>query len=231
MTFLHRQIKSFVLRQGKTTQGQHNAMHELMPEFGIEFQNNILVLNATFKCTSPKIIEIGFGMGNATWQIARSNPENDYLGIEVHGPGVGSLLMAIRENHITNLRIIRHDAVEVLQHMLADNSIGGFHIYFPDPWHKKKHHKRRIITPVFVELLVRKLAPGGYIHLATDWEHYALWMLDILSKNTDLLNKSATNDFVSRPDYRPLTKFEQRGINLGHGVWDLICVKRSALIL
>ena len=226
---LHRQIKSFVLRQGKTTQGQHNAMHELMPEFGIDFQSHVLDLNTAFKRTNPKIIEIGFGMGNATWQIAKSNPENDYLGIEVHGPGVGSLLMAIRDNHIPNLRIIRHDAVEVLQQMLADNSISGFHIYFPDPWHKKKHHKRRIITPGFVEILARKLAPGGYIHLATDWEHYALWMLDILSRNTDLVNTSATNNFVPRPDYRPLTKFEQRGINLGHGVWDLIFEKRPAL--
>lgn len=224
---LHRHIKSFVLRQGKITQGQQNAIVELMPKYGINYANQAIDLNQAFDSVNPKIIEIGFGMGNATWQIAKNNPQNDYLGIEVHGPGVGSLLMSIKENDVSNLRVIKHDAVEVLNHMIADNSIAGFHIYFPDPWHKKKHHKRRIISTEFVKLLVTKLSSNGYIHLATDWQEYAVWMLDILKENSNLLNQSITNDYVPRPNYRPLTKFEQRGLNLGHGVWDLVFNKHS----
>ena len=224
---LHRHIKSFVLRQGKITQGQQNAMNELMPKYGINYINQALDLNQSFDSVNPKIIEIGFGMGNATWQIAKNNPQNDYLGIEVHGPGVGSLLMAMKENDVSNLRVIKHDAVEVLNHMIADNSIAGFHIYFPDPWHKKKHHKRRIISAEFVKLLAAKLSPSGYIHLATDWQEYAVWMLDILKQNPNLHNQSNSNDYVARPDYRPLTKFEQRGLNLGHGVWDLVFHKQA----
>jgi tRNA (guanine-N7-)-methyltransferase len=165
-------------------------------------------------------------MGNATWQIAQNNPENDYLGIEVHLPGVGSLLMQMRDNDVRNLRVIRHDAVEVLRNMLADDSISGFHIYFPDPWHKKRHHKRRIIQSEFVNLLCQKLKSGGYIHLATDWEEYATWMLNILQSNPQLANQSTSSDYVPRPDYRPLTKFENRGMKLGHGVWDLIFIKK-----
>ncbi len=220
-----RPIKSFVLRQGKITSGQLNALNQLMPQYGINYQPHLLDLTSVFPGDQPKIIEIGFGMGGATWQIAKNNPDKDYIGIEVHGPGVGTLLMAMVQNSVTNLKIIQHDAVEVLKTMIADNSISGFHIYFPDPWHKKKHHKRRIIQAPLVDLLCSKLKPGGYIHLATDWEHYAQWMLDILNQNRNLVNQSPENSFVARPEYRPLTKFEQRGLNLGHGVWDLIFTK------
>ncbi|TXI96972.1 MAG: tRNA (guanosine(46)-N7)-methyltransferase TrmB [Neisseriales bacterium] len=223
---LHREIKSFVLRQGKITQGQQRAIEELMPVYGLRYTGEKLDLTSAFGRDNPKIVEIGFGMGNATWQIAQNNPENDYLGIEVHLPGVGSLLMQMRDNDVRNLRVIRHDAVEVLRNMLADDSISGFHIYFPDPWHKKRHHKRRIIQSEFVNLLCQKLKSGGYIHLATDWEEYATWMLNILQSNPQLANQSTSSDYVPRPDYRPLTKFENRGMKLGHGVWDLIFIKK-----
>lgn len=222
---IRREIRSFVLRQGKITKGQQNALENLLPSFGIEYQNQAIDLNLAFNREAPKIIEIGFGMGNATWQIAKNNEQNDYLGIEVHLPGVGSLLMQIQENDVNNIRVIRHDAVEVLKNMISDNSIDGFHIYFPDPWHKKRHHKRRIIQNEFVTLLANKLKFGGYIHLATDWENYAVWMLDILRQNQSLVNQSNNNDYIPRPEYRPLTKFENRGINLGHGVWDLLFKK------
>lgn len=226
--FLHREIRSFVLRQGKITPGQLKALETSMPQFGVEYTPNIIDLNNTFKRTASKIIEIGFGMGNATWQIAKNNPQNDYLGIEVHLPGVGALLMHIEEHQVNNLRIVRHDAVEALKNMIANNSIDGFHIYFPDPWHKKRHHKRRIIQDDFVKLLADKLKPNGYIHLATDWEDYAHWMLDILNNESTLKNTSATNDYVPRPDFRPITKFETRGIKLGHGVWDIIYKKLAS---
>ena len=215
-----------MLRQGKITSAQQNAIAQLMPVYGINYQPHFINLDQYFlRQDAPKIIEIGFGMGSATWQIAKNNLANDYLGIEVHGPGVGSLLMAIKENDVPNLRIIHNDAVEVLQDMIIDSSVSGFHIYFPDPWPKKKHHKRRLIQPMFVHLLSKKLKSGGYIHLATDWQEYALSMLSILNHVPQLINQSITKDFVPRPEYRPLTKFERRGINLGHGVWDLIFVK------
>lgn len=223
---IRREIRSFVLRQGKITNGQQKALEELMPTYGIDYQGEQISLDEIFARKSDKIIEIGFGMGHATWQIAKNNPANDYIGIEVHLPGVGALLMQLQEYDVTNIRVIRHDAVEVLKNMIADNSIAGFHIYFPDPWHKKRHHKRRIIQAEFVELLCTKLKPSGYIHLATDWEDYAHWMLDILNKNTGLINTSKTNSYVPRPEFRPLTKFENRGIKLGHGVWDLIFQKK-----
>lgn len=241
MSIHQRQIKSFILRQGKTTSGQKNAIDELMPVYGIDYQEQLIIrLDEEFKSSNietaaandsnsnashPIIIEIGFGMGHATAEIAKQNPENNYLGIEVHGPGVGSLLMLIEKYELNNIRVIRHDAVIVLQNMIADNSIDGFHIFFPDPWHKKRHHKRRIIQPEFVQLLCNKLKIGGYIHLATDWEDYAQHMLSVLSQNQELSNQSPSGDFVLRPSYRPLTKFEKRGINLGHKVWDLIFVK------
>lgn len=223
---IQRDIRSFVLRQGKITSGQLKAINELLPKFGIEYNPQPCDLNAAFGRYNPKIVEIGFGMGHATWQIAKNNPEHDYLGIEVHLPGVGALLMQMRDNDVNNLRIIRHDAVEVFKNMLADDILDGIHIYFPDPWHKKRHHKRRIIQTPFVELLAQKLKPGGYIHLATDWEDYALWMLDILNQETSLINQAADGKFVPRPGYRPLTKFENRGLKLGHGVWDLIFVRK-----
>ena len=227
----HRQIKSFVLRQGKITHGQQKALDKLLSVYGITYQHHPVDLIQSFGNSNPTIIEIGFGMGHGTIQTAKANPNNNYVGIEVHAPGVGSLLMQLDKNPVvTNLKIIQHDAKEVLQYMIPDDSITGFHIYFPDPWPKKRHHKRRIIQPQFIELLINKLKVGGYIHLATDWEDYALWMLDVLNSQTTLHNQSQTNDYITRPTDRPLTKFEQRGIKLGHGVWDLI-FKKTVVIL
>lgn len=219
---VNREIKSFVLRQGKITQGQQRALEELMPVFGLEYSNSLVDLNSFFGRDNPKVIEIGFGMGHATWQIAKNNPEIDYLGIEVHLPGVGALLMQTKDNQVSNLRVIRHDCVEVLRNMIADNSIDGFHIFFPDPWHKKRHHKRRLIQNKFIELLVSKLKPGAYLHIATDWENYAQWIINVLKDMPLLQNQALYGDYVSRPEYRPLTKFEQRGLRLGHGVWDIM---------
>lgn len=222
-----REVKSFVLRAGKITPGQQRAIDSLMPVYGIEYTARQTDLNGVFGRQNAKIIEIGFGMGKSTAETALANPNLDYLGIEVHPPGVGSLLMEIEKHKIKNLKVMRYDAVKVIQDMIMDNSIYGFHIFFPDPWHKKRHNKRRIIQNWFINLLCDKLMPGGYIHLATDWEDYAIWMLDILSKNSDLVNTSITNDYVERPPQRPETKFEQRGHTLGHGVWDLIFNKKA----
>jgi tRNA (guanine-N7-)-methyltransferase len=213
-------IRSFVLRAGRMGSGQQKALEELGPQFVLPYLPEPLDLAIAFQRQAPKILEIGFGMGGATAEIAQAHPENDYLGIEVHTPGVGALLKQIGERKLSNLRIIQHDAVEVLSHMIANASLDGIHIYFPDPWHKSKHHKRRLIQPGFVSLLAQKLKPGGYLHLATDWENYAEQMLEVLTSETGLINTAA--NFAPRPDYRPLTKFEQRGLRLGHGVWDLL---------
>ena len=217
---LRRSIRSFVLRAGRMGTGQMRALEELGPHFLIPYSATLLDLNAAFGREAPKVLEIGFGMGTATATIAQAHPETDYLGVEVHTPGVGALLKSIGEQGLNNLRIIQHDAVEVLEHMLPDASLDGAHIFFPDPWHKKRHHKRRLVQPDFVALLVRKIKPGGYLHLATDWADYAHQMLDVLSINPDLTNTA--DGYAPRPEYRPLTKFEQRGVRLGHGVWDLI---------
>ncbi|MCW3479854.1 tRNA (guanosine(46)-N7)-methyltransferase TrmB [Neisseriaceae bacterium JH1-16] len=219
-----RHIKSFVLRQGHLTAAQQRAMDEGMPRWGIAYRAEPLDLTAAFERQAPKILEIGFGMGTATAEIARTCPDNDYLGVEVHSPGVGNLLKLIGEQEITNLRIIRHDAVEVIDHMLPDGSLDGIHIFFPDPWPKKRHHKRRLIQSPLIAKLVKKLKTGGYLHCATDWEEYALQMLEVLSGNEELANSA--DGFAPRPDYRPLTKFEARGIKLGHGVWDVIFTRR-----
>ena len=219
-----RPIKSFVLRQGHLSAAQQRAMDEGMPRWGINYQPAQIDLTAAFGREAPKILEIGFGMGGATAEIAAGNPDKDYLGIEVHGPGVGNLCKLIAEQQLSNLRLIRHDAVEVLDHMLADGSLDGVHIFFPDPWHKKRHNKRRLIQPPLVEKLVKKLKPGGYLHAATDWEDYAVQILEVLSANADLENTA--DGYAPRPEYRPLTKFEQRGIRLGHGVWDIIFRRR-----
>ena len=213
-------IRSFVLRQGRVSNAQRRACETLLPQYGIPFSEDLLDLNRIFGREAPKILEIGFGMGESTATIAQSHPENDYLGIEVHTPGVGSLLNQIEQLELTNLRIIQHDAVEVLQHMLSAACLDGVHIFFPDPWPKARHHKRRLIQADLVARLCSHLKPGGYIHAATDWEDYAEQILHVLSQETQLGN--TTTDYAPRPDYRPLTKFEQRGIKLGHGVWDLI---------
>ncbi|MDP2878970.1 MAG: tRNA (guanosine(46)-N7)-methyltransferase TrmB [Sulfuricella sp.] len=216
----HRPIRSFVLRQGRMSNAQTRALETLLPRWGIAYLETRLDLDAAFGRVAPKILEIGFGMGDSTAAIAAVHPQNDYLGIEVHGPGVGSLLNQIEALGLTNLRVIQHDAVEVLKHMIAPASLDGVHIFFPDPWHKKKHHKRRLIQPELVALLCDKLKPGGYLHAATDWQEYAEHILAVLSAEPLLANTAA--DYAPKPDYRPLTKFEQRGINLGHGVWDIV---------
>ncbi len=215
-----RHIRSFVLRQGRVSPAQQRACDTLLPRFGIPYAAETLDLVNAFGRAAPKILEIGFGMGETTATIARAQPQNDYLAIEVHTPGVGSLLKQIGEQGLGNVRIIRHDAVEVLRDMLADETLDGAHIFFPDPWHKARHNKRRLIQPPFVAQLAKKLKPGGYLHVATDWQDYAGQALAVLSAEPLLQNTAP--DYAPRPAYRPLTKFEQRGLRLGHGVWDLV---------
>ena len=216
-------IRSFVHRRGHITQGQRDALERLMDQWSIPYGKRSLNIESAFGRTGPLILEIGFGMGETTEKIAQSHPEDLFLGVEVFNAGVGSLLNRIDHSSLTNVRIIQHDAVEVLRDMIAPDSLSGVHIYFPDPWPKKRHHKRRLIQPAFVSLLASRLAPGAYMHLATDWEHYAHQMLDVLRGEPTLRN--TTDGFAPRPDYRPQTKFETRGLKLGHGVWDLIFTK------
>ncbi len=216
-------IRSYVLRQGRISNAQQRCLDTLLPLYGIPYSVQSLDLENVFGRHAPKILEIGFGMGETTAAIARSHPQNDYLALEVHTPGVGSLLKQIDESGLKNIRIIQHDAVEVLRDMLADDVLDGVHIFFPDPWHKTRHNKRRLIQPLFVSQLVKKIKPGGYIHVATDWQDYAEQVLAVLSGERLLANTAA--DYAPRPAYRPLTKFEQRGLRLGHGVWDLVFKK------
>jgi tRNA (guanine-N7-)-methyltransferase len=216
-----RRIRSFVLRQGRLTKGQAHALETGWPSYGVEYGLQSLDLKKLFgRADSKKILEIGFGMGDATAKIAQTLPNYDFLAAEVHTPGVGSLLKLIQEGSITNIRIVQHDVVEVLQNMLADNSLDGVHIFFPDPWHKKRHHKRRLIQAEFVKLLCAKLKVGAYIHVATDWQEYAEWVLEVLKAEPQLQNTA--KGYAEKPAYRPLTKFENRGLKLGHGVWDLV---------
>ena len=216
-----RHIRSFVLRQGHLSAGQKRAIDDGMPRWGIPYAATLLDLDACFGRHAPRILEIGFGMGGASAEIAEHNPERDYLGIEVHSPGVGNLLKLITEKSLGNMRLIQHDAVEVIDHMLPLASLDGIHIFFPDPWPKKRHHKRRLIQPELIARLAARLKPGAYLHAATDWEEYAQQILEVFS-GEPLLSNSVAEGFAPRPDYRPLTKFEQRGIRLGHGVWDII---------
>ena len=221
-----RTIKSFVVRAGRMGTGQIKALAELGPKFVLPFKPERLDPAAVFGRQAPVVLEIGFGMGGATAQIAQTLPDHDFIGCEVHGPGVGALLKLIDEQQLTNIRIFQHDAVEVLEHMIAPASLAGVHIYFPDPWHKKKHNKRRLIQSPFVATLAQYIAPGGYLHCATDWEPYAQQMLEVLSAEPTLENTAS--GYAEKPSYRPLTKFENRGIKLGHGVWDLVFKKRAA---
>ena len=217
-----RTIRSFVLRQGRMTKGQESAFEQHWPTLGIEFTGEALDMQQLFGNTNPVFLEIGFGNGESLAEMARRNPERNYIGIEVHGPGVGHLLMKLEEYGCSNVRVCRHDAIEVLQQMIPDGALSGVYLFFPDPWHKKRHHKRRIVQQSFLELLHRKLGPGGFLHAATDWENYAEHMLETLQSVPQWFANTAPQDFVPRPDERPLTKFEQRGLRLGHGVWDLI---------
>ena len=224
MDTTHRPIRSFVLRQGRVSNAQQRAHETLLPKYGIPYAPGLIDLDHVFGRRAPKILEIGFGMGETTAAIAALHPENDYLGIEVHTPGVGSLLKTIEEEGLTNVRIVQHDAVEVLCHMIGHGTFDGVHVFFPDPWPKKRHHKRRLLQPAFVALLVERMKPGAYLHVATDWQEYAEYVLAVL-KNNPLLENTAM-DYAPRPAYRPQTKFETRGLKLGHGVWDVIFKRR-----
>jgi len=216
----HRPIRSFVLRQGRMSPAQQRAHETLMPRFGCEYSQSALDFSTLFGRDAPTVLEIGFGMGDTTAEIAANQTDSNFLGIEVHGPGVGSLLKQVDARGLANIRVIQHDAVEVLQHMIPPASLAGAHIFFPDPWHKKRHHKRRLIQPPLVALLASRLKSGGYLHCATDWEEYAVQILEVLSAEPSLTNTAP--GYAPRPEHRPLTKFEQRGIRLGHGVWDLM---------
>ena len=223
----HGHIRSFVLRQGRVSNAQLRYHTEMMARSGVPYATAPLDLDALFgrpRALAPKILEIGFGMGETSATIAAANPGNDYLGIEVHTPGVGSLCKLVAEQGLTNVRIVQHDAVEVLRDMIVPGVLSGVHIFFPDPWPKARHHKRRLIQPPLVALLASRLAPGGYLHCATDWQEYGEQMLAVLS--AEPLLENTADGFAPRPDYRPLTKFEQRGLRLGHGVWDVIFRRR-----
>jgi tRNA (guanine-N7-)-methyltransferase len=223
-TLHNRPIRSYVLRAGRMGTGQTRALQELGPRFVLPFSESPLDVQKAFGRNAPLIVEIGFGMGQATAEIAAARPEVNFLGIEVHEPGVGALLKRIGELELENLRIVQHDAVQVLQQMIPPASLAGVCVFFPDPWHKKRHHKRRLIQPLFVSLLASRLAPGGVLHCATDWQPYAEQMLEVLSAEPLLVNTA--DGFAPKPDYRPLTKFEARGVKLGHGVWDLLFGRR-----
>ena len=216
-----RPIRSYILRQGRITAGQTKAIQENFQKYAVIFQNKLTNFSDLFKNkNSDLILEIGFGMGTSTAEIAKSNLSKNYIAIEVHSPGVGNLLKLIKESDISNLKIIQHDAVEVLNLMVKNNSLDGIHIFFPDPWPKKRHHKRRLIQSNLLKLIAQKIKKSGYLHIATDWEDYALWIIDLLDKE-ELLQKTS-DDFFKKPDYRPLTKYENRGIKLGYRVWDMI---------
>ncbi len=221
-----RQVKSFVKREGRLTPGQQKALDVLWPKFGIEADNQPIDMQTLFGRKAPVVFEIGFGNGASLIEMAIHQLENDFIGVEVHRPGVGQLLKAIEENNLTNVRVAFTDAVELLKPQVADNALHRVQLYFPDPWHKKRHHKRRIIQPAFVDVLAQKIRAGGFLHMATDWQDYAEQMLQDLSASHDFINTSTSDDFIPRPDYRPLTKFEQRGHRLGHGVWDLLFQRR-----
>jgi len=217
-------IRSFVNRRSHITQGQQEAIDAFLTKWSLAYRPSLLNLTETFEREAPTILEIGFGMGETTENIALARPDDNFLGVEVFNAGVGALLKRIEASSLHNIRIIQHDAVEVLRDMLAPQSLAGVHIYFPDPWPKTRHHKRRLIQPPLIELLASRMAPGAYIHCATDWQHYAEQMLTVLSAETSLQN--TCEGFAPRPEFRPLTKFENRGLRLGHGVWDVIFTKR-----
>ena len=218
----NRPIRSFVMRTGRMTAGQTRALEELWPRYGVEFSPQPLPLDALFGRVAPRTLEIGFGNGEHLAALATLHPERDYLGIEVHRPGVGHLLLLAATNNLTNLRASAHDAVEVLREQIAESSLDEVLVLFPDPWHKKRHHKRRLIRPPFVELIASRLRQGGVLRLATDWEEYALQMLEVLNAASALFaNLSPTRDWMPRPEERAPTRFEKRGARLGHGVWDL----------
>ena len=219
-------IRSYVLRQGRMSQAQRRALETLLPRWGISFSPHLIDFGQTFGRAAPVILEIGFGMGETTAQIAAAHPTHDFLGIEVHSPGIGALLKQVDELGLSNVRIIAHDAVEVVARMIPPASLAGVHVYFPDPWPKKRHHKRRLLKPAFVRELSVRLLPGAYLHAATDWKDYALEILAACAAEPLLVNTA--DSFAQRPLLRPQTKFEARGVNLGHGVWDVLFIRSRA---
>ena len=218
-----RPIRSYVLRQGRLTKHQAEGIKIHSPLYAIPFSDDTLNWDTIFRNNGKKIIEIGFGMGHTTAEIAKNLPDSNFVAIDVHSPGVGNLLNKIKENELSNLKIIQHDAVEVLEKMVLDESLDAIHIFFPDPWHKKRHNKRRLIQEPFLELVSKKLKKEGYVHVATDWQDYADWIIECFKKNK--IYKTMNSDFSIKPSYRPKTKYEDRGINLGHQVWDIIFIK------
>ncbi|PCJ49598.1 MAG: tRNA (guanosine(46)-N7)-methyltransferase TrmB [Gammaproteobacteria bacterium] len=224
----NRKIRSFVKREGRLTNAQEKALGELLPEFGVDHIQGPLDFNSLYDNDAEVILEIGFGMGHSLVEQAEANPQLNYLGIEVHSPGVGSLLKSIAEKDINNIRVSNEDAVEVMANKIPEQSLKGVQLFFPDPWHKKKHHKRRLVNASFVEALAKRIKPDGFFHLATDWENYAEHMLEVMSATTSFKNLSEKADYIPRPVSRPLTKFEKRGQRLGHGVWDLMFIRKSS---
>ena len=225
MPVTHPPIRSYVLRQGRFSRGQQRAYAELLPRFGIPYAAGEIDFASIFGRQAPVVAEVGFGMGETTAAIAAANPQNDYLAIEVHTPGVGSLLRRIEERDLRNIRIVQHDATEVFRDMVPAGSLAGVHIFFPDPWPKKRHHKRRLLQPAFAQLAAERLRPGGYLHVATDWREYAEQVLKVLASVGELRNSAER--FAPRPEARPETKFERRGRRLGHEVWDLFFLRRE----
>ena len=219
-----RPIRSFVLRQGRFSPAQQRARDALLPRFGIPYAPAVLDLAAAFGRDNPKILEIGSGMGEATAAIAEAQPDRDFLAVEVHSPGVGGLLKLVDEKGLANVRVIQHDAAEVVAYMIAPGALAGIHVFFPDPWPQKRHHKRRLLQAAFIDALAQRLAPGGYLHAATDWKDYADDILAAAGADPLLINTAAS--FAPRPAYRPATKFERRGLDLGQAVWDLVFTRR-----
>jgi len=221
-TNITRRIKSFVLRQGRLSKAQQNAIDTQWPKFGLTLKDELLDLTELFGRDAPTILEIGFGMGKSLAEMAEANPQQNYIGIEVHRPGIGALLKLVEEKGLTNIRVYNDDAIEVLEKCIPKNALAGVYLFFPDPWHKKRHNKRRIVQPHFVETIATHLKPGGQFHMATDWEDYAIHMMEVMNSAPNYNNISGEGQYTPRPEYRPLTKFEARGHKLGHGVWDLI---------
>ena len=221
----HRPIRSFVKREGRMTRSQQHALEELWPVYGIADIHSTLDLDRLFPRQAPRFLEIGFGMGTSLLQMAKDHPDRDFIGIEVHRPGVGRTLTRLHDEQLSNLKIFNHDAVEVLKQCIAENSLDGVYLFFPDPWHKKKHHKRRIVQPSFVQLVYQCLKPGGIFHIATDWENYAGHIMDVMSSTPGFINDAGDGRFSPRQG-RPETKYEHRGQRLGHGVWDIIFRKK-----
>lgn len=219
---VRRTIKSFILRQGRLTLGQQRALDEQWPVFGIDYSPELLDFNAIFGNEQPVVLEIGFGNGESLVQMASENPEQNFIGIEVHRPGVGHILHLIQQSGVQNLRVMHYDAIDILQNQIPQHSLSRVQLYFPDPWHKTKHTKRRIVQLEFLDMLAKLLRKDGQIHFATDWKDYAKHMMKTLESHPEFINNATGNEYSPKPGYRPVTKFERRGQRLGHGVWDLL---------